>query len=118
MCATGQTCCNGICADLTSDPANCGACGFKCATIPGVQTATCSNSAPMSSLRILNLLPLYPYGSVLTSLEVHREHVIHAHVYYCLAREVCHAELVRSSMQDNMEPVESEGKKGLKDLDC
>ncbi|BDA44528.1 probable protein GRIM REAPER at C-terminar half [Coccomyxa sp. Obi] len=45
MCATGQTCCNGVCADLTTDPANCGACGFKCATIPGVQTATCSNSA-------------------------------------------------------------------------
>ncbi len=44
-CGAGQTCCNGLCADLTNDPANCGACGFKCATIPGVQTATCQNSA-------------------------------------------------------------------------
>lgn len=45
-CAAGQTCCNGVCADLTSDMANCGACGFKCANIPNVQNAFCKNSAP------------------------------------------------------------------------
>ena len=29
-CPTSATCCNGICTDLNSDPANCGACGFVC----------------------------------------------------------------------------------------
>jgi len=30
-CATpGDACCNGMCADTTSDPANCGGCGHAC----------------------------------------------------------------------------------------
>jgi hypothetical protein len=29
-CGTGQVCCGNACADLTSDPANCGACGHGC----------------------------------------------------------------------------------------
>ena len=29
-CPTSATCCNGICTDLNSDPANCGACGYVC----------------------------------------------------------------------------------------
>jgi hypothetical protein len=29
-CPAGETYCNGVCVDLTSDPANCGACGLAC----------------------------------------------------------------------------------------
>jgi len=31
-CPTGTACCNGTCTDLNSDPANCGACGYACAS--------------------------------------------------------------------------------------
>jgi hypothetical protein len=29
----GQSCCGGTCTDTTSDPANCGSCGFNCAAL-------------------------------------------------------------------------------------
>ena len=31
-CPSGQSDCNGVCVDLSSDPLNCGACGFVCPT--------------------------------------------------------------------------------------
>jgi hypothetical protein len=42
-CATGGVCCNGTCTSLSSDPHNCGACGFVCAaSTPVCGQGTCS----------------------------------------------------------------------------
>ena len=41
-CAPGFTLCGGICAELSSDPANCGACGVVCEADPGGATVSCA----------------------------------------------------------------------------
>jgi hypothetical protein len=59
VCGTNQTCCNGLCVNLATDPGNCGACNFKCASIPNVQSATCMNSAlPVTEQREILSLPV------------------------------------------------------------
>lgn len=40
-CTTGQSECTGICVDLTSNAANCGTCGTKCATGASCQASSC-----------------------------------------------------------------------------
>ena len=47
VCADGQTCCNGVCVDLSTDQNNCGSCNFLCNTIPGTQTGVCSGGMPI-----------------------------------------------------------------------
>ncbi|NMB75173.1 MAG: hypothetical protein GYA21_08590 [Myxococcales bacterium] len=46
-CAAGQSCCDGVCLDLSSDPENCGGCGMSCAAGQGCGggwcTARCSS---------------------------------------------------------------------------
>ncbi len=48
-CAAGQVCCAGLCADIGSDPANCGGCGMSCAAgeacYDGVCYAACTTDA-------------------------------------------------------------------------
>ena len=41
-CGNGQKCCNGACADLTKDVANCGACGTACAATHARPTCVAS----------------------------------------------------------------------------
>lgn len=43
-CPSGQDCCGGLCFDLKSDPAHCGACDESCAGVPHA-TAACSAGA-------------------------------------------------------------------------
>jgi hypothetical protein len=46
-CATGGVCCNGTCTSLSSDPHNCGACGFVCAAAtPVCDQGTCGTCTP------------------------------------------------------------------------
>ncbi|MCI0334267.1 MAG: hypothetical protein L0228_13695 [Planctomycetes bacterium] len=52
-CPTGLACCNGICTDLISDSANCGACGNVC---PG---AVCANGSCVACN-----FPFIPCGGV------------------------------------------------------
>lgn len=44
-CGAGQTSCDGACVDLSSDPANCGACGAPCVPGPNVASAACLGGA-------------------------------------------------------------------------
>jgi Fibrinogen beta and gamma chains, C-terminal globular domain/Stigma-specific protein, Stig1 len=46
MCATGQMLCAGRCADLTSDSANCGACGTACAAGMACRMGSCQLVCP------------------------------------------------------------------------
>ncbi len=41
-CAPGETCCHGICTDLTDDPQNCGVCGTVCGPHQACTGAACS----------------------------------------------------------------------------
>jgi len=41
-CLKGQTHCNGVCTDTTTDPANCGACGVYCGMEEKCETGKCS----------------------------------------------------------------------------
>ena len=42
ICPSGDpTCCAGLCTNLNTSAANCGACAFACTSIPDVQTANC-----------------------------------------------------------------------------
>jgi MYXO-CTERM domain-containing protein len=43
-CAAPKLMCGGVCLDVTSDPANCGACGAKCATGEVCDKSTCKGS--------------------------------------------------------------------------
>jgi hypothetical protein len=45
-CAAGQTECSSRCVDLSSDPANCGACGMACATGATCGAGVCATTTP------------------------------------------------------------------------
>jgi len=50
LCSPGQTNCNGVCVDLSSDPANCATCGVACGAGLFCSASTCSSTcnAPMT----------------------------------------------------------------------
>jgi hypothetical protein len=70
-CSSKETCCNGVCKDVTTDVQNCGACGNVCPTGCMGETPQCSNGSCLPrSFSYGEYFPTKAYGDSVLRWEV------------------------------------------------